>query len=127
VSVYFTSFVICVCGVELLIRAPLYTTLTTLLHYAAKSSRVIQSKHISDHWKEKVLPTYAVKVFQNSLKLFFIFLVVFAILLLISKALDLVNPAGMTTLEFLSTWTGILFATIASTTYYYARRFVLSR
>lgn len=126
-AVYLTSIVICICGVELLIRAPLYDSLQTLLRYARKSSQVIASSRISDHWKEKVLPTYSLKVFQGSLKLFVIFLVVFGLLLLVSLALDLLFLSGETTLGFLSTWQGILFATVFSILYYYARRRLLSQ
>lgn len=126
-AVYLTSIIICICAVELFARAPLYDTIAILLQYAGKSSRVIRSNRISDHWKEKVLPTYSKKVAQGSLKLFFIFLVVFTILLCLSTTLDFLFLTKMTTVDFLSTWRGILFATLTSTIYYYARTLLLKK
>lgn len=126
-AVYLTSAVICICGVELLLRAPLHESLAALAHYAGRSGRVIRSPRISDHWKEKVLPTYSLKVAQNSLKLFAVFVAVFAVLYGLSLVLDVLFLTGQTTAGFLSTWTGILFATAVSTAYYYARRRLLSK
>ena len=40
-TVYLTSAVICLCGVELLLRAPLRESLATLMDYAGRSGRVI--------------------------------------------------------------------------------------
>ena len=126
-AVYLTSIVSCICGVELLIRAPLQDSLATLLRYAGKSSHVIRSSRISDHWKEKVLPAYSLTVARESLKLLAIFLVVFALLLVLSLALDFLFLTPGATAGFLSSWPGILFATLASITYYYARRRILSQ
>ncbi len=104
-----------------MIRAPLFESVSTLLHYARKSAQVIASKHISDHWKEKVLPAYSQKVFLQSLRLFLIFVVLFAILLAIAVGLDFLFLSGTATLDFLSSWPGILYATLVSVSYYYAR------
>ena len=126
-AVHLAAMVICICGVELFSRAPLYETIVALLQYAKKSTHVIASRKISDHWKEKVLPTYSLRVAQNSLKLLFIFLVIFSALLLLSKALDFLFLAETTTVGYLSTWRGILFATLASTIYYYVRSSLLKK
>ena len=126
-AVYWTSLVVCLCRVELFVRVPLRDAVAKLLRYAGKSSRVIRSSHISDHWKEKVLPTYSMKVAQASLKLFFIFLLLFAILLALSTALDYLFLAEATTVGFLSTWRGLLYATFVSTVYFYARTRLLKK
>lgn len=126
-TVYLTSAVICLCGVELLLRAPLRESLATLMDYAGRSSRVISSKNISDHWKEKVLPTYSKKVAQATLELFGVFVVVFGLLGLLALGLDAVVPGDANTLEFLSSGPGILYATVISVAYFYARRAVVGR
>lgn len=126
-AVYLTSLVVCLCGVELLIRAPLFETVATLLQYSRKSGQVIASKHISDHWKEKVLPAYSQKVFVSSLKLLVIFVLLFAVLGLIAFALDYVFLSGTATLDFLSSGLGILYATVVSVGYYYARSRLLGK
>lgn len=126
-AVYLTSLVVCLCGVELLIRAPLFETVATLARYAGKSSRVIASRHISDHWKEKVLPAYSQKVFLGSLQLLVIFALLFAVLGAVALGLDYLFLSGTATLDFLASWQGILYATAVSVGYYYARRRLLGQ
>ena len=126
-AVYLTSIVVCLCGVELLVRAPLFETVSTLALYARKSSQVIASKHISDHWKEKVLPAYSQKVFLGSLKLFVIFVILFAILGAVACGLDFLFLSDASTMAFLASWRGILYATVVSVAYYYARSRLVAR
>jgi len=43
-----------------------------------KIVRVIKSKKISDHWKEKILPIYSLLIFRASLSMFFALIIVFS-------------------------------------------------
>ena len=47
-----------------------------------KTGRVLISNHISDHWKEKVIPHYSSLIFKSSLKAFLILLIILALFLL---------------------------------------------
>ncbi len=126
-TVYVTALIICITAVELFTRAPLKETIADLLQYAKNSRRVISSNYISDHWKEKVLPAYSKKLAQSSFKIFFIFGIVLAVLLVLSKVLDYLFLSGESTIEYLSTMSGILFATIVSIGYYYVRTTLLKK
>ena len=41
-----------------------------MLNTVGKVSNTIRSSKISDHWKEQVLPVYAVRLFKSSITLF---------------------------------------------------------
>lgn len=54
---------------EGLSRLPLGEDMRALAWYGGKSYRVMANGRISDHWKERVLPLYAGKIFRASLRL----------------------------------------------------------
>ncbi len=60
---------------ELLLRLPLMQQFHGLGRASRKSMSTIASKRISDHWKERVLPTYSVQMARCSI-LFFVLLCV---------------------------------------------------
>ena len=47
---------------ELFLRLPIMRQLAEVGSTAKKSMHLLGAKAISDHWKEKVLPTYALKI-----------------------------------------------------------------
>ncbi len=54
---------------EVALRSPLIRMLSTLTGSARKAGSVVRSDRISDHWKEKVLLTYALRIMGASLGL----------------------------------------------------------
>ncbi len=52
-----------------LVRAGFLTTLRSLSEIAHRSFWVIRSNKISDHWKEKAAPAYALKLLRVTFKL----------------------------------------------------------
>lgn len=76
---------------ELFIRLPLWQTVRTASLAAEKSQRLLRSKRISDHWKERMLPRYALTLGTKSV-------VFFALLCLAVTPVVLVgltDPAGI--------------------------------
>jgi hypothetical protein len=57
--------------VEMLLRCPLLDIASRLGRQAGRSARVLLSKSISDHHKEKVLPVYAGRILVSSLAIAF--------------------------------------------------------
>ena len=53
-----------------------------------KAIKVIKSDNISDCWKEKAIPIYAISMFKYSIKSFFILVFIFSIFFLPSFFLD---------------------------------------
>jgi len=81
-------------GIGILLSAELFTHLPVnqsfykLVYTAQQATRILISPHISDHWKEKVLPRYALQIFTRSLILFLLFMLVlvpFGIIMLLSE------------------------------------------
>lgn len=58
---------------ELLVRLPVMQQAHGLGKVARKSAATISSKRISDHWKERILPVYSVRMARCSV-LFFLLL-----------------------------------------------------
>jgi hypothetical protein len=55
---------------ELLVRLPLLPAIGRARAAAQKSARLLRSKRVSDHWKEKMLPVYAAVIARNSVIFF---------------------------------------------------------
>ncbi|MEO8722862.1 MAG: hypothetical protein ABI395_04965 [Sphingobium sp.] len=60
---------------EILLRLPLMNQIQIVTATAQRARTVLGSKHISDHWKETILPAYSVRIASRSI-LFFICLCV---------------------------------------------------
>ena len=83
--------VACVLSIELFLRLKFMSYVNSIYRNSSKVFRIIMASNISDHWKEKVIPTYAFILLKNSLLilgiLFLIILVFSAFIVLSSKFL----------------------------------------
>ncbi len=76
---------------ELFIRLPLGQTIRTASLAAGKSQRLLRSKRISDHWKERMLPRYAMTIGTNSVVFFALLCLAITPVVLVG----LTDPAGI--------------------------------
>ncbi|SPH23650.1 hypothetical protein DEA8626_02716 [Defluviimonas aquaemixtae] len=76
---------------EAFLRLPLIPVIRRVTETSRKSSRVLTSKRISDHWKEKILPSYAWVIGKGSVQFF----AMLCLALLPVAALGLIFPGGM--------------------------------
>ncbi len=76
---------------EAFLRLPLIPTIQRVTHTAQKSGKILSSKRISDHWKERVLPRYSLVIGKGSI-LFFLML---CLALLPVALLGFVYPGGI--------------------------------
>ena len=76
---------------EILLRLPLMDQVTIALRIARRSAATVRSSRISDHWKEKVLPAYSLRMAGRSI---FFFLLMCLVLLPVALA-GLVAPGGL--------------------------------
>ncbi|MBI1248331.1 hypothetical protein GC197_10900 [bacterium] len=91
---------------EVLFRVPLQARLSSILLNSSKARHVVQSAKISDHWKEKVLLRYSGAIFQSSLAIAFMMLIVTLPVLVVEIVLRSFGNDGI--LEYLTQWRGIL-------------------
>ena len=99
----------CVLSIELFLRLKFISYVNSILKNTNKVFRVIISSNISDHWKEKMVPTYAFILLKNSLSilgiLFLIILVFSAFVVLSSKFLTLILSITGTAMSIVISFT----------------------
>jgi hypothetical protein len=109
-SDYLYLVIACILSIELFLRLKFMSYVNSIVKNTNKVFRLIISSNISDHWKEKMVPTYAFILLKNSLLilgiLFLIILVFSAFIVLSSKFLTLILSI-----------TGVVMSIIISFTY----------
>ncbi|MFO7877624.1 MAG: hypothetical protein R6U55_13675 [Desulfovermiculus sp.] len=116
--VWIVTALCCFCAVELLLKAGLFSTIHQMRAVYGKTIRTITNKRISDHWKEKVLPAYAWMILKGSAQLLLSLVLVFVPFVI---AIFLAEPFDLGFLPFLSSWTGIIWATCIAAAYGFVR------
>ena len=71
--------VVCILSLEVFIRFNFLFVLGSILKVTKKVTYVISQDSISDHWKEKVVPVYALSIMKYSLQILLILTFIFFI------------------------------------------------
>jgi hypothetical protein len=74
--IHFVLLLICVLSVEVFIRFNFLLILDSILKVTKKVIYVIPQNNISDHWKEKVVPAYALRMMKYSFQILLILLLI---------------------------------------------------
>lgn len=77
--IHLILLLVCFLSVEVFIRLSFLSHLNSILKVAKKVTYVIPKNNISDHWKEKVIPAYAVKIMKYSLQILLILLLILSL------------------------------------------------
>lgn len=117
----FTSISV-ILAVEVACRVPLIGVVSRLLLTARKAGQVVSSSGISDHWKERVLPRYAGRIFRGSLETLFWMAVVFSPVIAVAM---LGERFGLPVVSFLSGALGIAFSVVVGLVYHAMRSRVI--
>jgi len=80
--IHFFLSLVCILSVEFFIRLNFLSHLDSILRVTKKVSYVIQKSNISDHWKEKVIPVYALRIMKYSLQILLILLLILSLFLI---------------------------------------------
>ena len=70
---------VCILSVEVFIRLNFLTHLNSILKVTKRVTYVIPKRNISDHWKEKVIPAYALRIMKYSLCIMLILLLIISL------------------------------------------------
>jgi hypothetical protein len=70
---------ICILSVEVFIRLNFLSHLDSILKVTKRVTYVIPNNNISDHWKEKVIPAYALRIMRYSLQILLILLLILSL------------------------------------------------
>jgi hypothetical protein len=111
-----------ICVVECFIRLPLVSRLKSLQNLVTRIVGVLKSSSISDHWKEKVLPVYAGKLFLLSIQLFSLVVAALLPMFVLAWAVQFTSVPLM---QLLTTWSGMLASTVIAVLYIFARNRVI--
>ena len=60
---------VCILSVEVFIRLNFLSHLDSTLKVTKRVTYLIPKGNISDHWKEKVIPAYALRIMKHSLQI----------------------------------------------------------
>ena len=107
---YIYLVVACVLSVELFLRLKFMSYVNSIGRNLNKVFHVIMASNISDHWKEKMVPTYAFILLKNSLLILgilFLIILVFSVFIVLSSKF----------LALLLSVTGIATSIVVSLTY----------
>ena len=106
---------VCVLSVEIVVRSNLLKALGAILDVTGKAAFVMSRKSVSDHWKAKVVPEYALRLLKLSTR---VSLVVLMVLFLFVTADFLLGNFRALALSLIGAIETVLFAT----GYYYLRK-----
>ena len=80
--IHFLLLLVCILSVEIFIRLNFLSLLDSILKVTKKVTYVIPQNNISDHWKEKVVPAYALRMMKYSLQILLILLLILSLFLI---------------------------------------------
>ncbi len=78
----------CILSIELFLRLKFIYYVNSIIRNMNKVFHVIISSNISDHWKEKIVPSYAFIILKNSLSILgvsFLIILLFSVFVLLSS------------------------------------------
>ena len=109
---------VCILSVEVFIRLNFLSYLDSIIKVTKRVTYVIPNNNISDHWKEKVIPAYALRIMKYSLQ-------ILVILLLIMSLFFIPNYFFNNFLVFTFSWIGIIESMVFAFGYVYLRKLLI--
>ena len=97
----------CILSVEVFIRSNFLSTLDSIYKVTKKVMHVLSQKNISDHWKEKIIPAYALSIMKYSIQIVFIVFLIFSFFIVADL---FINDFILFTLSFIGNLELIFFA-----------------
>lgn len=77
--IHLLLLLVCILSVEVFIRLNFLSLYDSMLVVTKKVTYVIPKNNISDHWKEKVIPAYALRIMKHSLQILLILLLIISL------------------------------------------------
>ena len=102
-------------SIEIFLRFGFLLYLDSILKVTKKVTHTLLNKQISDHWKEKVIPVYALKIMKFSLKILLILLCIISLFLIADILIT-----GF--LKFTISLNGVIESMVFAFLYIYVRR-----
>ena len=74
---------VCILSIEIFIRLKFLYFLELLCKVAIKVTHIISAGNISDHWKERVIPKYALIIMKHSIQMLLILLLIISLFFIV--------------------------------------------
>lgn len=104
---------------ELFLRLPFEPVVSRMARCGARASRVVSSRRISDHWKEKVMPGYAMRMGRCTLTLALYFALLAVLVGGVLLAAEAIAPDAA---RLLTSAPGLAASFVVAIVYYLVRR-----
>ena len=115
---HFLTLLVCVSSVEIFIRSNFTLNLVSLLKVTQKVFHILPHNNISDRWKERAVPTYAIKMMKYSLQMLLVLLSILSLFFIATYCLE-------DFLNFSLSLTGIIEAVVFAFGYARLRNFFI--
>ena len=76
---FIVLFLLLIIVIEIILNFKFFYKLNLITKLLNKAIKIITNKKISDHWKEKIIPKYSIKIFRIS----FLIILLFSLILFI--------------------------------------------
>ena len=107
---------VCILSIEIFIRFNFLYLLDSIRRVTVKVVHVIPAGNISDHWKERVILAYALRIMKCSAQMLFILLLTLFIFLIVDYFIN-------DFLKFVLSLAGVIDSVIFAFGYIYVRKF----
>ena len=115
---HFLLMLICIFSIEIFYFFNFSKRVISILSFSKKVTSVITSNKISDHWKEKVIPVYALRIMKYSLQILLILLLIISLFFITDFFLT-------NFLAFALSLNGIIESMVFAFGYVYIRKFFI--
>lgn len=115
---HISLFLICILAIEVLHRLRFSFFLKSIIADIEKTIKIASSSNISDHWKEKFIPAYSLKIIKSSLRIILILLLIFLMLAITEIFLH-------NFIDFLISYLGLVESIFFAFGYFYFRKIVV--
>ena len=116
--IHLVLLLVCILSIEVFIKLNFLSLLKSILEVIKKVIYVIPQNNISDHWKEKVVPAYALKMMKYSFQILLILLAIISFFIIADFLID-------NFLTFTFSLMGILESVIFAFGYAYLRKLLI--
>ena len=113
--IHLLLFLICILSVEVFIHFRFFSLLGSMLEVTIRITKVIPQDKISDHWKEKIIPIYSLRMMKYSLQIFLLLLLIISLIITVDFFLN-------NFLSYTLTLTGLIETVFFASGYFFIRQ-----
>jgi len=81
--IHFFLLLVCILSVEVFLRLNFLSYIESILNVTKRVIYIIRQNNISDHWKERVIPKYALIIMKRSIQMLLILLIIISLFFIV--------------------------------------------